>query len=47
MAVTPAMARALADRRIRIVDDRVHETTFGGDRKPKAAAATGATECQS
>jgi hypothetical protein len=42
-----AALAARADRRIHIVDGKVHETTFGGDRKPEAAGATGATECQS
>ena len=39
-----AAVAARADRRIHIVDGKIHETTFGGDRKPEAAAATGAAD---
>jgi lipoprotein-releasing system ATP-binding protein len=42
-----AALAARADRRIHIVDGKIHETTFGGDRKPEAAVATGTAECQS
>src|SRR5450631_2198210 len=42
----PALA-ARADRRVHIVDGKIHETTFGGDRKPEIAAATPTAECPS
>jgi lipoprotein-releasing system ATP-binding protein len=37
-----AALAARADRRIHIVDGKIHETSFGVDRKPEIAAATGA-----
>jgi lipoprotein-releasing system ATP-binding protein len=43
-----AALAARADRRIHIVDGKIHETTFGGDRKkPEIAAATPTAECPS
>ena len=42
-----AALAARADRRIHIVDGKIHETTFGGDRKPEIAAVTPAAECPS
>jgi lipoprotein-releasing system ATP-binding protein len=42
-----AALAARADRRIHIVDGKIHETTFGGHRKPEIAAATPAAECPS
>jgi lipoprotein-releasing system ATP-binding protein len=41
-----AALAARADRRIHIVDGKIHETTFGGDRKPEIAA-TPTAECPS
>ena len=38
-----AALAARADRRIHIVDGKIHETSFGIDRKPEVAAATGAS----
>jgi len=35
-----AALAARADRRIHIVDGKIHETTFGGNRKAEVAAAT-------
>jgi len=35
-----AALAARADRRIHIVDGKIHETTFGGHRKPEIAVAT-------
>jgi lipoprotein-releasing system ATP-binding protein len=37
-----AALAARADRRIHIVDGKIHETSFGVDSKPEIAAATGA-----
>jgi ABC-type lipoprotein export system ATPase subunit len=42
-----AALAARADRRIHIVDGRIHETTFGGHRKAETAATTGSPELQS
>ena len=42
-----AALAARADRRIHIVDGKIHETTFGGHRKPEIAAASPAAECPS
>jgi lipoprotein-releasing system ATP-binding protein len=42
-----AALAARADRRIHIVDGKIHETTFGGDRKPEIAAVTPTAECPS
>src|SRR6202035_3959972 len=43
-----AALAARADRRIHIVDGKIHETTFGGHRKPdEIAAATPTAECPS
>jgi lipoprotein-releasing system ATP-binding protein len=43
-----AALAARADRRIHIVDGKIHETTFGGNRKPdEIAAATPTAECPS
>jgi lipoprotein-releasing system ATP-binding protein len=43
-----AALAARADRRIHIVDGKIHETTFGGNRKPdEVAAATPTAECPS
>ena len=43
-----AALAARADRRINIVDGKIHETTFGGNRKPdEIAAATPTAECPS
>jgi lipoprotein-releasing system ATP-binding protein len=42
-----AALAARADRRIHIVDGKIHETTFGGDRKPEAAVTTSSPELQS
>jgi len=42
-----AALAARADRRIHIVDGKIHETTFGGHRKPEIAAASPAVECPS
>jgi lipoprotein-releasing system ATP-binding protein len=39
-----AALAARADRRIHIVDGKIHETTFGGHRKPEIAAAAPAAE---
>jgi lipoprotein-releasing system ATP-binding protein len=39
-----AALAARADRRIHIVDGKIHETTFGGNRKLEAPAATRAAE---
>jgi len=41
VVVTPRRrsGRARADRRIHIVDGKIHETTFGGDRKREIVAA--------
>ena len=41
-----AALAARADRRIHIVDGKIHETSFGVDRKSEIAAATGTVECQ-
>ena len=42
-----AALAARADRRIHIVDGKIHETTFGGDRKGEIAAVIPAAECPS
>ena len=43
-----AALAARADRRIHIVDGKIHETTFGGNKKPdEIAAATPTAECPS
>jgi lipoprotein-releasing system ATP-binding protein len=42
-----AALAARADRRIHIVDGKIHETTFGGHRKPEIVVATPAAECPS
>jgi len=42
-----AALAARADRRIHIVDGKIHETTFGGDRKREIAAAPTTVECPS
>jgi lipoprotein-releasing system ATP-binding protein len=42
-----AALAARADRRIHIVDGKIRETTFGGDRKPEIAAVTPTAECPS
>jgi lipoprotein-releasing system ATP-binding protein len=43
-----AALAARADRRIHIVDGKIHETTLGGNRKPdEIAAATPTAECPS
>src|SRR6202165_4545411 len=39
-----AALAARADRRIHIVDGRIHETTFGGNRKAETAVTTGSPE---
>jgi lipoprotein-releasing system ATP-binding protein len=42
-----AALAARADRRIHIVDGKIHETTFGGAGKPAITAATATAETQS
>jgi lipoprotein-releasing system ATP-binding protein len=42
-----AALAARADRRIHIVDGKIHETTFGGAGKPEITAATATAETQS
>src|SRR3979490_79872 len=47
VVVTPdAALAARADRRTHIVDAKIHETTFGGDRKREIIAVPTAAECQ-
>jgi lipoprotein-releasing system ATP-binding protein len=41
-----AALAARADRRIHIVDGKIHETTFGGTRKSGIAAPTATAECE-
>ena len=41
-----AALAARADRRIHIVDGKIHETTFGGARKSGIAAAAATAECK-
>jgi lipoprotein-releasing system ATP-binding protein len=42
-----AALAARADRRIHIVDGKIHETTFGGGNKGEVATVTPAVECPS